>query len=74
VLAAAAAEQLAERSAEAARYLPYFDMDVVFGDARSRSVLGPAGIAPPPLRDYFGRLVDFAQDARWGKAQLARAG
>jgi long-chain acyl-CoA synthetase len=60
-------------SSEAARYLPYFDMDVVFGNERSRSVLGPAGIAPPPLRDYFGRLVDFAQDARWGKAQLARA-
>ena len=68
----AGAAEFAERSAEAARYLPYFDMDVVFGDARSRSVLGPAGIAPPPLRDYFGRLVDFAQDARWGKAQLAR--
>ena len=73
-LAAEAAGELAERSAEAARYLPYFDMDVVFGDACSRSVLGPAGIAPPPLRDYFGRLVDFAQDARWGKAQMARAG
>jgi hypothetical protein len=49
-------------------------MDVVFGDARSRAVLGPAGIAPPPLRDYFGRLVDFAQSARWGKAPLARVG
>jgi nucleoside-diphosphate-sugar epimerase len=73
VLEAEAAEELAERSDDAARYLPYFDMEVVFGDARSRSVLGPAGIAPPQLRDYFGRLVDFAQDARWGKAQLARA-
>jgi long-chain acyl-CoA synthetase len=64
---------LVERSAEAAQYLPYFDMEVVFGDARSRSVLGPAGIAPPPLRDYFGRLVDFAQTAKWGKRPLARA-
>ena len=73
-LRSAAAGELAERSAEAARYLPYFDMDVVFGDARSRSVLQPAGIAPPPLRDYFGRLVDFAQDARWGKAELTRSG
>lgn len=73
VLTADAAEELAERSDDAARYLPYFDMEVVFGDARSRSILRPAGIAPPQLRDYFGRLVDFAQDARWGKAQLARA-
>jgi hypothetical protein len=47
-------------------------MDVVFGDARSRAVLGPADIAPPPLREYFSTLVDFAQAARWGKAPLAR--
>jgi long-chain acyl-CoA synthetase len=70
---AAVPEGLAERSAEAATYVPYFDMEVIFGDERSRAVLGPAGIAPPPLRDYFGRLVDFAHAARWGKAQLARA-
>jgi nucleoside-diphosphate-sugar epimerase len=69
---AAVPEGLAERSSEAARYLPYFDMDVVFDAARSRAVLEPAGIAPPPLRDYFGTLVDFAQAARWGKAPLAR--
>jgi long-chain acyl-CoA synthetase len=73
ILAAVPDEGFAERSSEGARYLPYFDMDVVFGDARSRAVLGPAGIAPPLLRDYFGRLVDFAQSAKWGKAQLARA-
>ena len=71
---AGAPDGFAERSAEAASYLPYFDMDVVFGDARSRAILGPAGIAPPPLRAYFGRLVDFALTARWGKAPLARAG
>jgi nucleoside-diphosphate-sugar epimerase len=71
---AAVPDGLAERSADAARYLPYFDMDVVFEDARSRAVLRPAGIAPPPLREYFGTLVDFAQAARWGKAPLARTG
>jgi nucleoside-diphosphate-sugar epimerase len=54
------------------RYAPYFDMEVVFGDARSKAVLGPAGIAPPPLREYFSTLVDFAQAARWGKTPLAR--
>lgn len=71
---AAVPQEFLERSAEAAQYLPYFDMALEFDDARSRAVLGPAGIAPPPLRDYFGRLVDFAQSARWGKAPLARAG
>jgi long-chain acyl-CoA synthetase len=70
---AAAAPELVRRSAEAMQYLPYFDMEVEFGDARSRAVLRPAGIAPPHLRDYFDRLVDFALEARWGKAPLARA-
>lgn len=71
---AAVSPDLVERSAEAARYLPYFDMSVEFDDARSRAVLEPAGIAAPPLRDYFDTLVDFAVEARWGKAPLARAG
>jgi long-chain acyl-CoA synthetase len=64
---------LAERSDEAARYLPYFDMAVVFDDARARRVLRPAGIAPPPLEEYFATLLDFARRARWGKAPIARA-
>jgi long-chain acyl-CoA synthetase len=62
----------AEHSPDASRYLPYFDMEVVFDDHRSREVLGPAGIAPPPLAEYFGRLVDFARRAAWGKRPLPR--
>lgn len=62
----------ARRSEDAARYVPYFDMDVVFGDARSRAVLGPAAIAPPPLASYFDRIVAYAVEARWGKAPTAR--
>jgi thioester reductase-like protein len=53
-------------------YVPYFDMHLVFDDARARAVLGPAGIQAPPLRDYFGRLMDYAQLARWGKRPLTR--
>jgi nucleoside-diphosphate-sugar epimerase len=64
--------ELAERSAEAGRYLPYFDMEVVFGDERSRAVLEPAGIRPPALADYFEALVSFAETARWGKRPVAR--
>jgi len=64
---------LAERSSEAARYLPYFDMEVVFDDARAREVLRPAGIAPPALESYFDTLLDFARRAKWGKAPIARA-
>ena len=57
---------------EGARYLPYFGMELRFDDTRARDVLGPAGIAPPPLADYFGRLMAFARRARWGKRPLTR--
>jgi nucleoside-diphosphate-sugar epimerase len=53
-------------------YVPYFDMRVVFDDARARSVLVPAGIEAPPLRDYFATLMEYAQAARWGKRKITR--
>ena len=64
---------LAKHSAEAARYLPYFDMDVLFDDTRARGVLGPAGITCPPLRDYFPKLIEYAEQTRWGKRPLPLA-
>jgi long-chain acyl-CoA synthetase len=64
---------LVERSVQAARYVPYFDIEVVFDDRRARAVLDPAGIFPSPLATYFDRLIRFAQQAAWGKARLARA-
>lgn len=60
-------------SEQAALYAEYFDIEVVFDDARSRAQLEPAGIAPPPLEAYFGRLIEFAERARWGKRPLSRA-
>jgi nucleoside-diphosphate-sugar epimerase len=53
-------------------FVPYFDMRVVFDDTRARSVLGPAGIEAPILRDYFGRLMEYATAARWGKSGTTR--
>jgi thioester reductase-like protein len=53
-------------------YLPYFDMRVVFDDARARSVLEPAGIRAPRLADYFGALIDYAEATRWGKQPMSR--
>jgi hypothetical protein len=47
-------------------------MRVVFDDARARSVLVPAGIEAPPLRDYFPTLMDYAEAARWGKTRITR--
>ena len=60
-------------SEDAARYLEYFDMHVLFDDARARQVLGRAGIAPPPLAEYFARLVGYAERAAWGKRSICRA-
>ena len=53
-------------------FVPYFDMRLVFDDARARAVLGPAGIEAPLLRDYFGKLMDYAEAARWGKRPMSR--
>ena len=53
-------------------YLPYFDMELVFDDSRARAVLEPAGIRSPRLPDYFGRLMDYAELAKWGKRSVTR--
>jgi long-chain acyl-CoA synthetase len=50
-------------------YLPYFDMEVVFDDTRTREQLG---IQAPRLRTYFDTLLDYADAARWGKRATSR--
>jgi long-chain acyl-CoA synthetase len=54
-------------------YFPYFSVAATYDDSRSRAALEPLGIRPAPLRDYFGRLVDFALAAEWGRKQLPQA-
>jgi thioester reductase-like protein len=53
-------------------YFPYFAMRVRYDDARARAILAPRGITPAPLSSYFGRLMDYAQAARWGRRPVAR--
>jgi thioester reductase-like protein len=53
-------------------YFPYFAMRLRFDDARTRALLEPMGIEPAPLRDYFERIIEFANAARWGKRPLDR--
>jgi thioester reductase-like protein len=57
---------------QGAVYFPYFDMEVMFDDARARAVLAPAGISCPRLADYFPVLMDYANRAKWGKTMLTR--
>ena len=50
-------------------YVPYFDMDVVFDDTRTRELLG---LQAPKLGAYFDTLMDYADRAKWGKRGTSR--
>ncbi len=53
-------------------FFPYFSMRVRYSNERTRRLLEPAGIRVSPFRSYFGRLLDFAQQADWGRRRLSR--
>jgi len=42
------------------------------GSSSARALLEPAGIRPPRLTEYFGRLIDYAEAVRWGKRSMKR--
>ena len=48
--------------------VPYFRVRCTFDAARGRAL----GATPPPLADYFGTLMDYARQARWGRDALPR--
>ncbi len=54
-------------------FFPYFAMDVSYGNANARRRLEPDGIAVPSIESYFGRLVDYAEHAHWGRTPVTRA-
>jgi long-chain acyl-CoA synthetase len=62
----------ASRLQETDLYVPYFGIGATLDDSRARELLGPLGLAAPPLGDYFGTLIDYAERARWGKRQITR--
>jgi long-chain acyl-CoA synthetase len=52
-------------------YMPYFDMEIVFDDARTRAAL--PGLRPPPrVAEFFNTLMDYAEETRWGKRPMTR--
>ncbi len=51
-------------------YRPYFAYGAAFDTSQVRAVLDPARIAPPPVQDYFLRLIDYAIASDWGKAAV----
>ena len=54
-------------------FFPYFSMDVSYANERARGRLDQAGIQVPPIESYFGRLLDYATRASWGRSPLSRA-
>jgi long-chain acyl-CoA synthetase len=62
----------ASRLQAAELYVPYFGIEASLDDARARELLGPLGLAPPPLRDYFTTLINYAERAGWGKKAITR--
>lgn len=53
-------------------FFPYFALRVRYDTTRAHAALAPHGIAPPPLPEYFDRLVGFAEAAQWGRRTLSR--
>jgi thioester reductase-like protein len=54
-------------------FFPYFATTARYDDRCARVALRGSGVEPTPLRRYFGRLVDFALAADWGRRPIARA-
>ena len=51
-------------------YMPYFDMEIVFDDSRTRAAM--PDLRAPRVSEFFGTLMDYAQDTRWGKRAMTR--
>jgi long-chain acyl-CoA synthetase len=60
-------DEVAEKRAGA--LVPYFSVRCTFDARRARELLGAI---PPPLKDYFPALMDYAREARWGKTPAPR--
>ena len=56
----------------AATYVPYFAVRTQFDDSRARAALG-AQVRPKPLGEYYGQIIDYALQTRWGARPMSRA-
>ena len=57
----------AQMMKQAAQYLPYFAQNPVFDAGLADAILAPVGLQPPPVKDYFGTLFEYAQASDWGR-------
>jgi thioester reductase-like protein len=56
----------------AAPFLSYYTMRVRYRRDRAAGRLEPAGLRPPRLDSYYGRLLDYATATDWGRDPLPR--
>jgi thioester reductase-like protein len=63
---------VADSVGQGAVFLPYFEVETVFDDARARALLEPAGIAQPRFAACFDALMDYADAVGWGKRSMTR--
>lgn len=54
-------------------YLPYLSYAARFDTTRTRAMLEPFALRPPPVRTYFRTLIEYAIAADWGKRAAAPA-
>jgi len=57
-----------ESEERAGVFAPYFRSRLLFDARRGRAL----GFTPPPLQQYFGALMQYADRARWGKKPVPR--
>jgi long-chain acyl-CoA synthetase len=53
-------------------FFPYLSARVAYADRRTRRRLDPEGIEPGSVEGYLGRLIGFAERARWGREPITR--
>lgn len=56
----------------AAPFVPYYTMRVRYRRERAARRLDPAGLRPPALHSYYGRLLDYAAASDWGRRPIPR--
>ena len=56
----------------AAPFMPYYTMRVRYRRDRAARRLDPAGLRPPALRSYYGRLLEYATATDWGRRPIPR--
>jgi thioester reductase-like protein len=52
-------------------YRDYFTMRMQFDTSNAEKLLGPVGIAPPPVLDYLDRLFTYCVASDWGRKTVA---